>query len=168
MQPSCRLLNVTLTTDLVEAFLKCPTKCFLRARAEVETGNAYADWVRTQGDIFRSEGIKRLVAGASLTAPMMRGVALKDFYWEKNIKGEWEPRWCAIGQGMVHFLHFFEFMRERRFSGPIQLRFEYPEMGGANLGKRTIAISRKVFIEIVRRDLTRVRTMMRQAGLRQA
>jgi hypothetical protein len=54
---------MAITTDLVEAFLKCPTKCFLRARAEVETGNAYADWVRTGSDAFRSEGIKRLVAG---------------------------------------------------------------------------------------------------------
>ena len=56
---------MAVTTDLVEAFLKCPTKCFLRARAEVETGNAYADWVRTESDVFRSEGIKRLVAGVA-------------------------------------------------------------------------------------------------------
>ena len=56
---------MAITTDLVEAFLKCPTKCFLRARAEVETGNAYADWVRTESDVFRSEGIKRLVAGVA-------------------------------------------------------------------------------------------------------
>ena len=56
---------MAITTDLVEAFLKCPTKCFLRAHAEVETGNAYADWVRTESDVFRSEGIKRLVAGVA-------------------------------------------------------------------------------------------------------
>ena len=56
---------MAITTDLVEAFLKCPTKCFLRARAEVETGNAYADWVRAETDVFRSEGIKRLVAGVA-------------------------------------------------------------------------------------------------------
>jgi len=65
MQPPCRLVNVTITTDLVEAFLKCPTKCFLRACAEVETGNAYAAWVRTASDVFRGEGIKRLTAGVA-------------------------------------------------------------------------------------------------------
>jgi predicted RecB family nuclease len=54
---------MAITSDLVEAFLKCPTKCFLRARAEVATGNAYADWFRTKSEIFRSEGITRLVAG---------------------------------------------------------------------------------------------------------
>jgi sugar phosphate isomerase/epimerase len=113
-------------------------------------------------------GLGGWMNSASLIAPMMRGVALKDFYWEKNAKGEWAPRWCAIGQGMVHFSRFFEFLREQRFSGPIQLHFEYPELGGADLGKRTIAISRQVFTEIARRDLTKVRTMMSQVGLRQA
>src|ERR1700719_4482933 len=54
-----------ITTDLVEAFLKCPTKCFLRAQAVVETGNAYAGWFRTESDVFRSEGIKRLMAGVA-------------------------------------------------------------------------------------------------------
>ena len=57
---------MVITTDLVEAFLKCPTKCFLRSRAEVANGNAYADWVRTKGEIFRTEGITRLTAGAPL------------------------------------------------------------------------------------------------------
>ena len=54
-----------ITTDLVAAFLKCPTKCFLRAHAEGETGNTYADWVRAKSDVFRRQGIKRLVAGVA-------------------------------------------------------------------------------------------------------
>jgi hypothetical protein len=58
-------VDIAITTDLVEAFLKCPTKCFLLARAEVATGNAYADWVRTKSEIFCSEGITRLVAGVA-------------------------------------------------------------------------------------------------------
>jgi hypothetical protein len=57
---------MVITTDLVEAFLKCPTKCFLRSHAEVANGNAYADWVRTKSEIFRTEGITRLTAGAPL------------------------------------------------------------------------------------------------------
>jgi hypothetical protein len=57
---------MVITTDLVEAFLECPTKCFLRSSAEVANGNAYADWVRTKSEIFRTEGITRLTAGAPL------------------------------------------------------------------------------------------------------
>ncbi|MGC2528845.1 MAG: hypothetical protein WA639_13930 [Candidatus Acidiferrum sp.] len=57
---------MTITDDLVETFLKCPTKCFLRSRGEAGTGNAYAAWVRTKNDVFRIEGTKRLVAEVTL------------------------------------------------------------------------------------------------------
>jgi len=105
---------------------------------------------------------------ASLMAPCMRGVALKDFYWEKNAKGVWEPRWCPIGEGMVNFTEFFEMLRAARFSGPFQLHFEYAEMGGADSGQRTLTISRAEFTSKVRHDLDQVRESMRRAGLGQA
>ena len=44
---------MTITPYLYEAYLKCPTKCFLRALGEIATGNAYADWVRTQNASYR-------------------------------------------------------------------------------------------------------------------
>jgi predicted RecB family nuclease len=56
---------MTITNDLVEAFLKCPTKCFLRSCGEAGAGNAYAAWVRTKNNVFRIEGTKRLVAGVA-------------------------------------------------------------------------------------------------------
>lgn len=64
-----------ITSYLFEAYLKCPTKCFLRSRCEVGVGNAYADWVRTQADSYRNDQIKylRTVAasdGRIITAPL--------------------------------------------------------------------------------------------------
>jgi hypothetical protein len=56
---------MTITADIVEAFLKCPTKCYLRSVGEVGTGNPCADWLRTQKESCRSEGIKRLTEGAT-------------------------------------------------------------------------------------------------------
>jgi len=56
---------MTITVDLVEAFLKCPTKCFLRSGGEAGTGNAYAAWLQTKNNAFRIEGTKRLVAGVA-------------------------------------------------------------------------------------------------------
>ena len=53
-------MSMTITTHLFEAFLKCHTKCYLRSLGETGSGNAYADWVRTQNESYRSEGIKRL------------------------------------------------------------------------------------------------------------
>src|SRR5271157_4340760 len=54
---------MTITFRLFEAFLKCPTKCFLRSLNETATGNAYADWVEAQQTCYRSDGIQRLRQG---------------------------------------------------------------------------------------------------------
>mgnify|MGYP003588996391 CR=1 FL=1 len=54
-----------ITADIFGAYLNCPTKSFLRAHNEVGTGNAYADWVRTENEAYRSAGIKRLTGGAA-------------------------------------------------------------------------------------------------------
>ncbi len=56
---------MTITTDLVETFLKCPTKCFLRSSGEAGTENAYGAWLQTKNNAFRIEGTKRLVAGVA-------------------------------------------------------------------------------------------------------
>jgi predicted RecB family nuclease len=53
-----------LTSTLFEAFLKCPTKCYLRSTGQTGTGNAYADWVREQNDAYPKEAVQRLAAAA--------------------------------------------------------------------------------------------------------
>ena len=54
-----------VTPRLFEAYVKCPTKCFLRSLGETGKGNAYADWFRTQTESCRTEGIKGLLARAA-------------------------------------------------------------------------------------------------------
>lgn len=54
-----------ITADLFEAYVKCPTKCFLQALGETAPGNAYADWVRTENASYRREENQRLTQGAS-------------------------------------------------------------------------------------------------------
>ncbi len=56
-------MNISAT--LFEAFLKCPTKCFLLSLGETGTGNVYADWYRTENDFYQSEGIKCITAEAT-------------------------------------------------------------------------------------------------------
>jgi hypothetical protein len=48
-----------ITSDLFEAYLKCPTKCFLRSLGETGTNNSYANWVRTQYLIRGTGGRKQ-------------------------------------------------------------------------------------------------------------
>jgi CRISPR/Cas system-associated exonuclease Cas4 (RecB family) len=51
-----------ITPDLFQAYLKCPTKCWLRATGESSSGNAYAEWVNTQNESYRITETERLVA----------------------------------------------------------------------------------------------------------
>jgi predicted RecB family nuclease len=53
---------MTITSQLIEAYVRCPTKCWLRCAGENATGNAYAAWVQAKNEACRVDGIKRLVA----------------------------------------------------------------------------------------------------------
>jgi predicted RecB family nuclease len=51
-----------VTPDVFEAYLKCPTKCWLRSTGETSAGNTYSEWVKTQNDSYRTIGTERLLA----------------------------------------------------------------------------------------------------------
>ena len=119
-------------------------------------------------------------ATSRLVKTYMRGIALKDFYWARNEKGSthtdpydkslskagsYVPHWCPIGKGMVDFAGFFKIVRSNRFSGPVQLHFEYPGLGGAQNGDRTLSIPKQQVVEAMRRDLTAVKELMRSEQL---
>jgi len=40
--------SMKISSELFAAFLKCPTKCWLRAAGEQGSGNPYAEWVKSQ------------------------------------------------------------------------------------------------------------------------
>jgi sugar phosphate isomerase/epimerase len=109
----------------------------------------------------------------------MKGIALKDFKWAKNVegetyqdpfdkslgvKGQWVPHWCGIGEGMVNFAGFFNIVKAIKFSGPVQLHFEYP-LGGAENGNAKLSIPKDQVVAIMRRDLTTIRGLLKQAAL---
>ncbi len=53
-----------ITPAVFEAYLKCPTKCWLRATGEAASGNTYAEWVETQNAAYRETGTARLLAAS--------------------------------------------------------------------------------------------------------
>lgn len=87
-----------------------------------------------------------------ITGPHLRGVAVKDFLWAKDAKGNWRPQWTPIGEGMVRFQQFFEMLAAAHFSGPLQMHFEYPLSGA----QATFAA--------MKRDLAQVRTYINKAA----
>jgi hypothetical protein len=89
---------------LVEAFLKCPTKCFLRSLGETGVGNTYADWVCAQSTAYQREGSTRLKGGANgecVTGPLDRK-KLKSATWRMTT----ESKVCA--QNLACTLHAVE------------------------------------------------------------
>jgi predicted RecB family nuclease len=56
---------MNITSKLFEAYLRCPTKCFLAAQGEAGRGNTYTDWLQVREESYRREGIMRLRGGAA-------------------------------------------------------------------------------------------------------
>ena len=98
-----------------------------------------------------------------VTGTYVRGIAVKDFLWEKNSHGEWRPAWKPLGQGMVDFARFFQMVAACHFSGPLQLHFEYP-LEGADDGSKQVRDPSHVFSAMTR-DLKQLRIYLSQAGL---
>jgi predicted RecB family nuclease len=66
-----------ITPDLFHAYLKCPTKCWLRATNELATENDYPKWVKAQNYSYRAVEVARLVT-ASPPAETALSPDLKD------------------------------------------------------------------------------------------
>lgn len=109
-------------------------------------------------------GLGAWVQGFRLISPWIKGVAIKDFYWARNPKGEWRPQWCPLGEGMVNFKRYFAMLKEIRFSGPMQMHFEYP-LGGADKGAKNLTIDKAKVVGAMRKDLTTLKGWLRDAGL---
>jgi predicted RecB family nuclease len=84
-----------VNSPLFESYLKCSTKCWLRSRAEPETGNFYAEWVRAQNETYFRDGFKRLFAtlpeSESATAPPIPKTP-KDVTWRLAIDARWRTK----------------------------------------------------------------------------
>ena len=105
------------------------------------------------------------IHSAKLMLPYTRGIAVKDFKWERNEKGAWAPGWCALGDGMVNFKKFLPMLKEIGFSGPLQLHMEYPELGTAANGKTESSVPKDKLLAMMRRDITRLKDMLRDASM---
>src|SRR5579884_141899 len=100
-----------------------------------------------------------------ITGQRLKGVAVKDFLWELDARGKWEPAWKPLGSGMVRLSEFLQLLREAAFAGPVQLHFEYP-LGGAEQGMKSgITMSRNDIFSAIRGDLETLRAAMKAADL---
>ena len=126
-----------------------------------------ARWVGSNFDIAHATvegGFGGWADSTRLMAPFIRGTAIKDFKWGKNAKGQWEPMWCPLGEGMVNFRAFLAMLKESGFSGPVQLHSEYP-LGGAENGNKTLTLPKATVLAAIRKDLATLKGWMKEAQL---
>jgi sugar phosphate isomerase/epimerase len=110
-------------------------------------------------------GLGGWIESLRITGPYLRGVAVKDFLWEKDAKGQWQAMWKPLGEGMVKFPRFFDMLREAQFAGPLQLHFEYPLGGAENGKKKDLSMSRADIYAAMKRDVKTLRGMLQAAKL---
>jgi sugar phosphate isomerase/epimerase len=99
-----------------------------------------------------------------VTGPYLRGIAVKDFLWSKNKRGEWRPEWKPLGEGMVRLPEFFRMVAASGFTGPLQLHFEYP-LGGSEEGKGELTGSKEEVFRAMKQDLAQLRSYLKAANL---
>ncbi len=124
-------------------------------------------WLGVNYDIAHATiegGLGAWINSFRLVSPWLKGIAVKDFYWSRDSRGEWRPQFCPLGEGMVNFKHYFAMLKKTGFSGPVQLHFEYP-LGGAESGAKTLTADRSKVVAAMRKDLATLKGWLRDAGL---
>ena len=104
-------------------------------------------------------GLAGWIQSFRLCQERIHGVAVKDFIWSRDARGEWDVQWTPLGAGMVHLREFARMLRDSDFAGPIQVHAEYP-LGGAENGKREISIAPSAVIAALQHDCTVLRAAL--------
>jgi len=122
-------------------------------------------WIGCQYDVRHAtlEGGSCWPLGLKLLSTYIKITAIKDFRWAK-IDGKWKAENCPLTEGMVDFKQYFRLVKEYNIDGPISQHFEYP-LGGAGKGKNELTIKREEVIDTMRRDVNKLRSMLKEASL---
>lgn len=73
-----------ITSDIFEAYLKCPSKCWFRFQAEEAPGNPYSLWAETQNNLYREKALKRFlddIGGNDFTSSPAQPLNIKKANW---------------------------------------------------------------------------------------
>ena len=96
-----------ITPDVFEAYLKCPTKCWLSATDEPSTGASYSEWLETQNDSYRLIGTRRLVAEFSndevVLSPDMENFKVAKWRLASNLAVQAQMDCCVL-ESEIHAL----------------------------------------------------------------
>lgn len=122
-------------------------------------------WVGSQFDVMHAqvEGGNTWQLGLKLLKSHIKTIDIKDFIWAKTDQG-WKTQVVPLGEGMVDYKKYLSLLKEYDLNGPFSMHFEYP-LGGAENGTKQITVPKEEVISAMKRDLTKFRSMLSDAGL---
>jgi hypothetical protein len=53
---------MTIALELLEAYVKCPTRCWLISKREPISDNGHAQWVQARNEAYLASGVQRLLS----------------------------------------------------------------------------------------------------------
>jgi sugar phosphate isomerase/epimerase len=101
--------------------------------------------------------------GFRLIAPYIKSLAIKDFKWVMK-NGKLQKEGCPLGEGIVDWKKYLQLIKQYNIKVPITMHFEY-DLGGAENGAKIIKIDKKAVISAMKKDLTLLKTWLKEAGL---
>ncbi|WP_290698843.1 TIM barrel protein [Lacinutrix sp.] len=124
---------------------------------------ADSNYFGTQYDIRHAiaEGGHSWENGLQLLQANIKGIVLKDFKWG-NINGKWKPINVPVGEGMVDFNTYFKLLKKYKLKPPVSLHLEY-DLGGAEKGRSTITVDKKVVFDAMKKDLRNIQKLWKEA-----
>ena len=134
---------------------------FWEVKTILETADP--DFFGVQYDIRHAvaEGGHSWENGLQLLYPQIKVIVLKDFKWGK-VDGRWKTVNVPIGEGMVDFTRYFKLLKKYRLAPPVSLHLEYP-LGGAEHGRDTLSVDKKVVFDAMKKDLATVQKLWKNA-----
>jgi len=99
--------------------------------------------------------------GLELLHKQIKVIVLKDFKWGK-VNNQWKAVNVPIGEGIVDFNKYFKLLKAYALNPPVSLHLEYP-LGGAEKGKYEISVDRKLVYDAMKKDLTAIRRLWKNA-----
>ena len=119
---------MNITPALFEAYLKCPTKCWLRANAESSSGGPYPEWVKAQNDSYRLIGTQRWAAkflnDEVVLSPDMADFKVSRWRFASSLAVQGRMDCCAL-ESEIHALERMPAEDLQKLSEFIPMRFVF-------------------------------------------
>ena len=99
--------------------------------------------------------------GLELVKPRIHSFVIKDFKWSEK-EGKWSPENVPFDEGMVDWAAYFKIMKSYHLDVPVSVHMEY-SLGGAEHGRKEIAVDPRVVYDAMKRDLDLARRKWEEA-----